>query len=361
MADPTPTPSPSYGSTPPPQPYPPYYAPPPPPPRPGILAGFTKLGGVISIASLVFIAGFYVAIFSLTRGDHLTASHYQKGKGPDRIAIIPVNGTISGATHEFIREAVEAVLDDKSIKAVVLRVQSPGGGATASDQILHEINRLRSERHLPIVASYGDYAASGGYYVSCQADIIFAEPTTTTGSIGVLAEVPTLQTLLEQKLGVKFEVLSAKGSPEKTTANDLFRDWNEKDRATMQKLLDSMYTQFAGVVAEGRKGKISTEQLPNIANGAIYTAAEAKANGLVDEIGYLDAAIATAAKLGKIAEANPPVVIFERPRGFLSMVGLSGSLQPGGGAGLAGMLDPNAARAWIDDFAVPRTMYMLHR
>ncbi len=357
----TPPPTPNYSS--PPTPPPSYYYPPPlAAPRGSFLGGFTKLGGLFSVAIMLVGIGFYLCLILMTHSGHLTPTEYREGKGPDRIAIIPVTGTIGGGTASYVHAAVEAVLKDETIKAVVLRVESPGGGATASDQILHEINRLREKRKLPIVASYGDYAASGGYYVSCQSDIIFAEPTTVTGSIGVLAEVPTMQVLLEQKLGVKFEELHASGSPEKMTANSMFRDWTEKDRAAMGKLLDAIYGQFSGVVAEGRKGKITAEKLPGIANGSIYTAPEAKANGLIDEIGYLDAAIAKATVMGKFKESEPPVVVFHAPRGLFEVfAGSSSSSGNSGSLQLETLLDSGHARAFLDDMATPRIQMRMSR
>jgi protease-4 len=312
------------------------------PPRQGLFDSLKKFGAVISLALFVFLAGFYVALFQLNQGGTLQREIYREGLGEQRIAIIPVSGTIGADTVAYIHEAVQAVEKDKTIAAIVLRVQSPGGGASASDQILHELNMLRAKTGLPIVASYGDYAASGGYYVSCQADYIFAEPTTITGSIGVIAQVPTMQELMNQKL-----------------ANNLFRDWTDADRAVMRNMVDAIYDRFLEVVVTGRGEVVGADKLKALADGSIYTAQQAADLKLVDEIGYLDAALDKARDLGDISESKPEVVYF-RPRAtLLQMIGVTGPAPARSGLSLDNLLDAERFRTWLTEFSVPRMMYLM--
>jgi protease IV len=335
----------------------------PPPPRPGFLVTLLRLGGVVIVLLLVFVLGSQSAVLALRMGNVVVPSSYRAGEGSDKIAIIPISGIIDSYLAEHMQRVVESVLRDHSIKAVVLRVESPGGGASASDQILHELNRIKVDRGLPMIASYGGYAASGGYYVSCQAQKIFAEPTCVTGSIGVIAQVPTFQVLLEEKLGVQVEVITATGSPEKDTANTYYRSWTETDRAAMRKLIDAVHLRFVDVVAAGRKGVLERDRVAELANGEAYTAAEAKAHGLIDEIGYLDAALVYAAQEGPFTTDNPPVVYYHPPTALFDVFGFQGrSAAPAGHApqGWEKLLDASAARQWFKQMAVPEIVMMFN-
>lgn len=335
---------------------PPHYAYPYPPPpaekKPGFLGNITKLGGLVTVCLLLFLVGFYAALFVTASDGGPRAVPYRDGKGPERIAIIPVEGMIDSTTTTFVRRAVNDVLDDPTVKAVVLRVESPGGGATASDEILHELGRLRTERGLPIVASYGDYAASGGYFVSCQADRIYAQPTTVTGSIGVIAPFFTVHGLLE-KLGVEPQIMTSTAATSKDTAS-MFRPWNEADREEVRKLLDAVQARFVEVVVKGRQNVLNAEEVMKLANGGVFTAAESLDNKLIDEIGYIDAALDHARELAGIAEAEPPVVKYQLPGGFFDVLGMSAA------APKRSLLNLDAAtiRHTAAELSVPQLMMM---
>jgi protease-4 len=232
-------------------------------------------------------------------------------------------------------------------------VDSPGGEVAASDQIWNEVNRLRS-KSIPVVASFGGVAASGGYYVSCGSDYIMAEPTTITGSIGVIAQVMTFEGLMG-KIGVQPVTLVASGSPEKDVVNDLFRTWNDQDKIKIRTILDAAYTVFHQRVSDGRKGVITDEsRLNEIANGTIFTAQQAKDNGLVDGIGYLDDAIMQAEAAAKMAAGRSTVVILRRPPS------LFGSGMFAQETTIESALDGQAVRQMMSELSTPRAMYLMH-
>jgi len=279
---------------------------------------------------------------------------YREGGG-DTVAVIPVNGIIDAYQAEFVRYCVDEVLADSSVRAVVLQVDSPGGGMTPSDRIWNRIGRLK-DAGLPIVASYGGVAASGGYYVSCDADYIMAEETCITGSIGVIAQIMTFEGLLD-KVGVEPVTLVASGSPEKSIANDIWRSWTEEDRHTIMTMLDSAYEIFHRRVKDGR-GDVITDaaRLNEIADGSIYTAQQAQDNGLIDGIGYLDDAIAQAEQMAGIPVDSATVeILYERPR-FLGGFPLVQAMQDR----RKDPLDPERLRTLVNDLSRVRIMYLMH-
>lgn len=325
----------------------------------GVFATLRRIISAVFILLVIFFLGFYTGFLSsLGAGDRPTPRFYQRGTGMEKVAIVPINGMITGFTADYVRGVVDAILDDSQIKAVVLRIESPGGGATASDQILHELARLKT-RSLPVIASYGGVAASGGYYVSCQADKIFAEPTCITGSIGVIAQVPTLRGLMEEKLGVKFETITATGSPEKQVGNNMYRDWNAADRAVMQKTVDAMHERFVEVVAEGRKAHLTPEQVASVADGTIYTAREALENKLIDAVGYLDAALAEARDVGGFSVQDPPVVIYQQPMSLMGLIGLRRHVSNDPVPSMERLTNGAGARQWLNEFSVPQIMMVM--
>ncbi len=305
-------------------------------------------------ALLIFSVVFLVGIIAGAAGT--AAATQDKGVvqvktmhdgGRDVVAILDVSGVISGATADYVRSAVDGMLLDENIRAVVLRVDSPGGGVTASDEIWHQVGRLKSAE-LPLVASYGGLAASGGYYISCGADTILAQETTITGSIGVIAKVLTFQGLLE-KLGIAPVTLVAKGSPDKSIANDVFRTWDAKDRAEVESILNAAYTIFADRVREGRGHVIeSPAALAAIADGSVYTAQEALSNGLIDDIGYLDDAVVLATKQAGLTGSDPTIRRYKRRAAMFSLLGASSS-----------GFSSSDIRGLLQELTLPRRMFML--
>ncbi len=305
-------------------------APPPPPPPPPAYPGYygppakeSKRGGIItrilggllvSLLLISLVANVYLglAVAALTGGP--TEKLVQKGDDDRRVVILPIQGGIDAEMASFVHEALRA-LEDEPPAALVIRVDSGGGDVTASDQIWHDIDAFKKKHQIPVVASFGGIAASGGYYVAAGADQIYIEQTGKTGSIGVIAMVPTVEGLL-QKVGVKVHVIVADGSPDKAVANSVFEHWEPGDanEQVFKRMLNSAYENFVKVVNNGRPN-LTEEQVRSLANGDIYVASEALSNGLVDHIGYLEQAVNKAAQLAQV-QGQPRVTQLRDPKGF---------------------------------------------
>ncbi len=233
------------------------------------------------------------------------------GGAKDKIAVIDVEGMISTVigSGPFTREKnivssvyvrLKRAAEDPSVKAVLLRLDTPGGEVTASDIIYHEVMRFKDETAKPVVGLMMGVAASGGYYIASACDLIMAHPTTLTGSIGVISVFPSLEGLMD-KVGVKVEVVK---SGEAKDSGGIFRDMTEDDRRIFQGIIDQYYGNFLDVVASNRKEKISAEELKKAADGRVFTAPQALELNLIDEIGYLDDALRKARSLAGLRSAS---------------------------------------------------------
>ena len=280
----------------------------------GGFKAFVAFLAAMFIFMIVFLVGIVTGAAGLsaaTESEGVVHKFTMHDGRSSTIAVLDISGVIDGSNATYAKEAIDEILDNKNIKAVVLRVNSPGGGVTASDEIWHNMERIK-DAHLPLIASYGGVAASGGYYISCNADHIMAQETTITGSIGVIASIMTMQGLME-KIGVEPITLIAEDSPEKSVANDVYRTWTTKDKEMVEGFLDSMYAIFYSRVRDGRLNVIQdSKKLASIANGSAYTADEALDNGLIDSIGYLDDAIVVAEQQAGLTSKNPSVVRYSR-------------------------------------------------
>lgn len=236
-------------------------------------------------------------------GEYYSSPDVRNPSKNNRIAILFAEGQImDGSTasdyqiaSENMTKAIRLIRNDDKIKAVVLRVNSPGGSARASEIILRELNLLREKK--PVVVSMGDVAASGGYYISCQADSVFAMPTTITGSIGVFTMMFNGEKLLNNKLGITFD--QVKNAPYADFPTPT-RKMTAEETVLMQRSVDSVYALFKRRVAQGRK--ITEVNVDSIAQGRIWTGTDALAIGLVDGLGDLDRALKSAAALAKIGD-----------------------------------------------------------
>jgi protease-4 len=245
-----------------------------------------------------------------------------EGKGWDKVLLLDLSGLLAEDAPGFslgtppprvpllarVREELRKAEEDDRIRALVVRINSPGGTITASDILHREIQAFKARRKIPVVAAIMDVGASGGYYVALAADTIVAHPTTVTGSIGVVMLTVNAQGLLE-KIGVT--PLAIK-SGDKKDAGSPFRGLTEEERAIFQSVIDEMHGRFVRLIAQSRR--LPEERVRGIADGRIYTAQQALALGLVDRVGYLDDAVEAARRAAGVETAR--VVMYHRPKEY---------------------------------------------
>ena len=235
----------------------------------------------------------------------IVAVYYASGEITDQSGSAASEDGIVG--NKVIRD-LRKLKDDKDVKAVVLRVNSPGGSAFASEQIWHAVKELKAEK--PVIVSMGDYAASGGYYISCVADTIVAEPTTLTGSIGIFGMVPNVKELAD-KVGITYDVVKTNKFAD---FGNLMRPFNNDEKALMQMMITEGYDTFLTRCAEGRH--MTKEAIGKIAEGRVWTGETAKELGLVDELGGIDKALDIAVKKANLDGYT--VVSYPEKKDFLS-------------------------------------------
>jgi protease-4 len=277
--------------------------------------------------------------------------HSGNAESLDKIAVLSIEGLILGGENSFTRRQIDQILADPHVKAVVLRVDSPGGTVWGSDYLYHHLTRLSQERKLPVVVSMGMMATSGGYYVSLAAGSgpgrIFAEPTTWTGSIGVIIPHYDLSGLLE-KLNVKDDSISSHPLKQMlSSTRSPPADVRAEEEEIVRSLVNDGFARFKELVLAGREGlrkNLASQEV--VFTGRILTASEARQHGLVDEIGFLEDAIGRAAELAGLEPGSARVVHYSRPAGLLSL-----------------FLDSQSARPGMDlqslfDISVPRAYYL---
>jgi len=220
----------------------------------------------------------------------------------DKVAIIEIKGVI--AQSSGIIEEIRQYEEDEGVKAIILRIDSPGGGVGPSQEIYREVLKAKSRKK--VVTSMGSVAASGGYYIACASDLIFANPGTLTGSIGVLMEFANIEELFK-KIGIKGVVLK---SGEHKDIGSPFREMTPEDKKIIQGVIDNVHQQFIQAVAEGRK--LDRAAVTQIADGRILTGEQAKQFGLVDQMGNLQDAIEVVAKMAGIK--GKPNVLYPKKK-----------------------------------------------
>lgn len=250
--------------------------------------------GVIA-ALLIF---FFTILFFIGRFSGGRPGRFAFG---DKIAIVEIKGVITQSSG--IIEELQLYLEDEGVKAIVLRIDSPGGGVGPAQEIYREIIKIKSKKK--VVTSMGSVAASGGYYIACASDRIVANPGTITGSIGVIMQFSNFEELLK-KIGIKGMVLK---SGEHKDIGSPLREMTPEEKRIMQEVLDNVHQQFIKAVAEGRK--LDRSKVVQIADGRILTGEQAKNLGLVDEMGNLQDTIDLTAKMVGI-EGKPNVIYPKR-------------------------------------------------
>jgi protease-4 len=252
-------------------------------------------GSVLVLVLVVLLAS--IAWFSYIHGSDTGLLFGEK------VAVIEVKGVIAN-----VRETIENLAEfsrDESVKAVVLRIESPGGGVSSSQELYKEIGRTAKKK--PVVASMGSVAASGGYYIAAAAQKIYANPGTITGSIGVILQFTNFEELF-RKIGFRMEIV--KSAVYKDVGNPS-REMTPEERAYLQEMIDNVHQQFVRDVAQGRGMQV--EKVQEVADGRIFTGEQAKELGLVDELGNLKDAIDAAAKMAAI-EGEPKVIYPEEEK-----------------------------------------------
>ena len=245
------------------------------------------------------------------------------GEGEQKILMIDIAGMLtsskpSGFIDQIVdrpslparlKEELLQASEDQHIKAVILRINSPGGTVTASDILHHEIQEFKEKYNIPVIASILDLGTSGGYYLATAADRIIAHPSTITGSIGVIMVSINAEGLL-QKIGVTPRTITS--GPNKAMGSP-FHTMTDEERAIFQGVIDSMYEQFVAVVKAGRPN-LNEQEIRRLADGRIYTASQALDAGLIDTIGYMEDAVALAKKQANLDEAT--VITYHRAGGY---------------------------------------------
>lgn len=304
-----------------------------------------------ALLGLMMIVAFFVG-GSLGSDPKVLERHFSHQAGAkDKVVILSVEGTILEG-QGFVKRQIDQATRDPNVKAVVLRVNSPGGTVSGSDYILHHLRKLAEEKKIPIIVSMGGIAASGGYYVSMAVgttpDTIFAEPTTWTGSIGVIIPHYNIAGLMKEYGVEQDSVVSHRLKGMGT----ITRPMTDEERKIFQALVDDSFEGFKEVVRSGRpRFQKDPGALNKLATGQVYTAKQAKDVGLVDRIGFLEDAVERAIELADLDPEKTDVVEYRREFSLYEMLMAQEANKQG--FDLAGMLDLAAPRAYYLWTTVP--------
>jgi protease-4 len=277
----------------------------------------------------------------------------------DKVAIVTVAGAIMGGDG-FAKSQLERIEEDESVKAIVLRVDSPGGTVSGSDEIHYRLSSLAKERDLPVVVSMGGIAASGGYYVAManggREDVIFAEPATLTGSIGVIIPHFDLSKLVK-RFDIKDDSVASGPLKEMLSpTKDRSPELAERERKLLQGLVDEMFARFKEIVKAGRP-ELDDAAIEKVTTGEIFTARKAVEAGLVDRIGFLEDAVKRACDLAGLPEDKARVIRYTKPKGLVDEL-LGGDASPGGSrAPLLGSSPVHVLEA-LAELTTPRAWYL---
>jgi protease-4 len=278
----------------------------------GILFSLSVLA---NIGMFLLLVGM-VVFFAAGRESGLVEQVVREGPRTAKIAVVSIQGIIDERQADDFYQQLKAASKDSRVKGVIVRVNSPGGTISGSDQIYNEILKFRDEENKPVVAFMQDVAASGGYYSSVACEKIIAEPTTITGSIGVIMGYLVLEQLLENKLGIQPVVIKA--GEKKDWPSSFHAPTDEQLQYLQDRIIGPAYKRFVRIVADGRE-MLTTEDVNRLADGSIYWADKALEEKLIDQIGYLDDAIDEVKSLAGIKKAQ--VVEYQKPFSFADILG----------------------------------------
>ncbi len=283
---------------------------------------------ILSVLSLTLLLSMLCGCISVPlerspRGKTMALEMIQEAEGKfvtNQVLMVSLDGPLTAAPGNggmfsgpsdlvLLKDALDRARKNENIKAVMVRIDSPGGSVTASDLIYHEIKRFREEQDVPVVAVIMGLGASGGYYSAVAADHIMAHPTSLVGSIGVIGVFPNAQGLTS-KLGLEMRVLK---SGEFKDSGSMWRGFSPEERELLQGMIDKMHQRFVDIVDEGRQ-KLTREQVAELANGRVYDADLALEAGLIDSIGYMEDAFEMALDLADISDAA--LVTYRMPHDY---------------------------------------------
>ncbi len=273
--------------------------------------------------------------------------HSMANKATNKIAIVEIRGAIMGG-EGFARHQLDQVKADESVRAIVLRIDSPGGTVSGSDELHYRLKKLAAERNLPVVVSMGSIAASGGYYVAManggEDDIIFAEPSTITGSIGVIIPHFDFSQLLKRFDVTDDSITSGPLKEMLSVTKSRSTELAKKERGIVQDLVDEMFTRFKDIVRKGRP-KLDDKTIEAVTTGQVFTANQAITFGLIDKIGFLEDAIARAVVLADLQEDSVRVIQYKKPQGLFDEL-LGGASQARSFNNLEMLVEWTTPRAW---------------
>lgn len=298
--------------------------------------------GCLLVLTLVLVAAQYADVDALE--EKVIGGNEDAG---DKIAVITIDGIISDTDDEgYVMKQIRSIREDDSVRGIVVRVDSPGGTVTGSDYIFHHLKELKKEKGCPLVVSMGGMAASGGYYVSMavgdQENSIFAEPTTTTGSIGVIIPHYDLSGLLA-RFDVKDDSIS---SHERKQMLSMTRPISTEHREIIQGYVNESFDRFKKIVKEGRPKFQNGATLDKLATGEIFSADQALKHGLVDKIGFLEEAVERAAELAHLTVDDVQVVKFKKPVSLFDDLALMQSRSSRGPLDISSILEMSTPRAY---------------
>ncbi len=273
----------------------------------GIILGLSIIVNLVLFIALIAIGA--EILIGTDTSEYFIEKVIEDGPGSSKIVVIKIEDIINNDLADEVASQIKAAKNDKNVKALIFKTITPGGEDSVSDRIYDAISRFKKETGKPAVAFMQTIATSGGFYTSAACDKIIAEPTAITGSIGVIMGHFVIQDLLEMKLGIKPVIV--KSGPKKDWPTS-FEPVTEEQLAYLREtLIMPAYERFVGIVAKSRKDKLTIEQIRVLADGSVYNAQQALDNKLIDEIGYMEEAVASAKSLAKITNAK--VVEYNKP------------------------------------------------
>ncbi len=296
----------------------------------------------IAVVALLAVAFFFgscgLVAGAVASGDKSDGSVRMKQRLVDgdpesqkKIAMIVVQGMImetmgAGGTVSHVSDSLKAIEKDEDVVGVLLAIDTPGGGVTASDRIYHDIEEFKKRSGLPVHAMFYDVAASGGYYVAMAADRITAHPTCITGSIGVISKFYNVSGAMD-KIGVSVNVIKSLNSQGKVSFKDIgspYRPMSPEEKALIQGLITEMWDRFTDVVISGREGKMKPDRIKTLADGRVFTGEQALKEGLIDAVGYKEDAYKALRDAAK--EPDAKIVVYGKEPGLKELLGLDSAL-----------------------------------